>query len=62
VRVVLAIAGSMTFEGEVIGWVATHHRHHAIVITPSSSRRGAGRNGAPVDSERRLLCSEQCIL
>jgi stearoyl-CoA desaturase (delta-9 desaturase) len=32
--VVLAIAGSMTFEGEVIGWVATHHRHHAIVITP----------------------------
>src|SRR5690349_20050931 len=29
-RVVLAIAGSMSFEGEVIGWVAIHRRHHAF--------------------------------
>ncbi len=29
-RVVLAVAGSMAFEGPVIGWVADHRRHHAF--------------------------------
>lgn len=29
VRVVLAIAGSMSVQGSVISWVATHRRHHA---------------------------------
>ena len=29
-RVALALAGSMSFEGEVIGWVAIHRRHHAV--------------------------------
>ncbi len=33
-RVVLAIAGSMSFEGEVIGWVAVHRRHHAFTDRP----------------------------
>src|SRR5512140_1780275 len=33
-RVVLAIAGSMSFEGEVIGWVAIHRRHHAFADKP----------------------------
>jgi stearoyl-CoA desaturase (Delta-9 desaturase) len=33
-RVVLAIAGSMSFEGEVIGWVAIHRRHHAFADRP----------------------------
>jgi stearoyl-CoA desaturase (delta-9 desaturase) len=33
-RVVLAIAGSMSFEGEVIGWVAIHRRHHAFTDRP----------------------------
>ena len=33
-RVALAIAGSMSFEGEVIGWVATHRRHHAFTDRP----------------------------
>jgi stearoyl-CoA desaturase (Delta-9 desaturase) len=33
-RVVLAIAGSMSFEGDVIGWVATHRRHHAFAGRP----------------------------
>jgi stearoyl-CoA desaturase (Delta-9 desaturase) len=33
-RVVLAIAGSMAFEGEVVGWVATHRRHHAFTDRP----------------------------
>jgi stearoyl-CoA desaturase (Delta-9 desaturase) len=33
-RVALAVAGSMSFEGEVIGWVATHRRHHALADRP----------------------------
>ncbi len=33
-RVVLAIAGSMSFEGDVIGWVAIHRRHHAFTDMP----------------------------
>jgi stearoyl-CoA desaturase (Delta-9 desaturase) len=29
VKVALALAGSLAFEGAVIGWVANHRRHHA---------------------------------
>lgn len=31
---VLAVAGSMAFEGAVIDWVATHRRHHAFTDRP----------------------------
>ncbi len=34
VRVVLAVAGSMAIEMGVIGWVATHRRHHAYSDKP----------------------------
>jgi hypothetical protein len=33
-RAALAIAGSMSFQGEVIGWVAIHRRHHAFTDQP----------------------------
>jgi stearoyl-CoA desaturase (delta-9 desaturase) len=33
-RIALAVAGSMSFEGEVIGWVAIHRRHHAFTDRP----------------------------
>jgi stearoyl-CoA desaturase (delta-9 desaturase) len=33
-RVVLAIAGSMSFQGGVTNWVATHRRHHAFTDRP----------------------------
>jgi stearoyl-CoA desaturase (delta-9 desaturase) len=33
-RVALAIAGSMSFEGDVTGWVAIHRRHHAFTDRP----------------------------
>jgi hypothetical protein len=33
-RVALAIAESMGFQGEVIGWVAIHRRHHAFTDRP----------------------------
>ncbi len=33
-RTALAIVGSMSFEGDVISWVATHRRHHAFTDRP----------------------------
>src|SRR6202044_2845198 len=33
-RVALALPGSMSFEGPVIGWVAIHRRHHAFTDRP----------------------------
>jgi stearoyl-CoA desaturase (delta-9 desaturase) len=33
-RTVLAVIGSMSFEGSVIAWVATHRRHHAFTDQP----------------------------
>jgi stearoyl-CoA desaturase (Delta-9 desaturase) len=33
-RTALAIAGSMSFQGDVIGWVAIHRRHHAFTDQP----------------------------
>jgi len=33
-RITLAIAGSMSFQGQVTGWVATHRRHHAFTDQP----------------------------
>jgi hypothetical protein len=35
VRIALAVAGSMSFQGDVIGWVATHRRRHP----PDGARR-----------------------
>jgi stearoyl-CoA desaturase (delta-9 desaturase) len=33
-KVALAIAGSMSFQGSLIGWVATHRRHHMFSDQP----------------------------
>lgn len=48
-RVVLAIAGSMSFQGDVVGWVATHRRHHAFADRPgdphSPYRHGSSLGG-----------------
>ncbi|SED98151.1 stearoyl-CoA desaturase (delta-9 desaturase) [Streptomyces sp. 2231.1] len=33
-RTALAVAGSMSFQGDVIGWVAIHRRHHAFTDRP----------------------------
>ena len=48
-RVALAVAGSMSFQGDVIGWVATHRRHHAFPDRPgdphSPYRYGTGPAG-----------------
>jgi stearoyl-CoA desaturase (Delta-9 desaturase) len=48
-RVALAVAGSLSFQGEVNGWVAVHRRHHAFTDRPgdphSPYRYGAGPAG-----------------
>ncbi|MFI9559205.1 acyl-CoA desaturase [Nonomuraea endophytica] len=48
-RVVLAVAGSMGFQGNVIDWVAVHRRHHAFTDQPgdphSPYRYGTGLRG-----------------
>jgi stearoyl-CoA desaturase (Delta-9 desaturase) len=48
-RVALAVAGSMSFQGDVNGWVATHRRHHAFTDRPgdphSPYRYGTGPAG-----------------
>jgi stearoyl-CoA desaturase (delta-9 desaturase) len=33
-RVALAVAGSMSFQGNVVDWVAVHRRHHAFTDRP----------------------------
>ncbi|MEU7888011.1 acyl-CoA desaturase [Microbispora bryophytorum] len=33
-RIALAVAGSMSFQGNVIDWVAVHRRHHAFTDRP----------------------------
>lgn len=48
-RVALAVAGSMSFQGDVLGWVAVHRRHHAFTDRPgdphSPYRFGTGPAG-----------------
>ncbi|MGW0809064.1 acyl-CoA desaturase [Nonomuraea sp. NPDC002799] len=48
-RIVLAVAGSMGFQGNVIDWVAVHRRHHAFTDRPgdphSPYRYGTGLRG-----------------
>jgi stearoyl-CoA desaturase (Delta-9 desaturase) len=45
-KITLAVAGSLAFEGPVIGWVADHRRHHAFADRPgdphSPHEHGAG--------------------
>jgi len=33
-RIALAVAGSMSFQGDIITWVATHRQHHAFTDRP----------------------------
>jgi stearoyl-CoA desaturase (delta-9 desaturase) len=48
-KITLAVAGSMSFQGNVIEWVAIHRRHHAFTDRPgdphSPYRYGTGLTG-----------------
>jgi stearoyl-CoA desaturase (Delta-9 desaturase) len=53
-RVALAVAGSMSFQGDVIGWVATHRRHHAFTDRPGDPH-SPYRYGTSVTGQLRGL-------
>jgi len=53
-RITLAILGSMSFEGDVIGWVAIHRRHHAFTDRPGDPH-SPYRYGTSVGGQLRGL-------
>src|SRR6185437_8154661 len=53
-RVALAIAGSMSFEGDVITWTATHRRHHAFTDRPGDPHSPYRFGTGPVGQLRGL--------
>ena len=53
-RIALAVAGSMSFEGDVIGWVAIHRRHHAFTDRPGDPH-SPYRYGTSVAAQLRGL-------
>jgi len=53
-RIGLAVAGSMSFEGDVIGWVATHRRHHAFTDRPGDPHSPYRYGTSPVAQLRGL--------
>lgn len=54
-RSALAVAGSMAFEGDVIGWVATHRRHHAFTDRPGDPHSPYRYGTGPVGQLRGLM-------
>jgi stearoyl-CoA desaturase (Delta-9 desaturase) len=46
VKITLAIAGSMAFEGGLIGWVDNHRRHHAFSDRPGDPHSPVNSKGA----------------
>jgi stearoyl-CoA desaturase (Delta-9 desaturase) len=54
-RVALAIAGSMSFQGDVIRWTATHRRHHAFTDRPGDPHSPYRYGTGPVGQLRGLV-------
>jgi stearoyl-CoA desaturase (Delta-9 desaturase) len=54
-RVVLAVAGSLSFQGEVNGWVAVHRRHHAFTDRPGDPHSPYRYGTGPAGQVRGLL-------
>ena len=54
-RVALAVAGSMSFQGDVIGWVSTHRRHHAFTDRPGDPHSPYRYGTGPAGQLRGLL-------
>ena len=53
-KIVLAVAGSLAFEGPVIGWVADHRRHHAFADRTGDPHTPHGHGSGPVARARGL--------
>jgi stearoyl-CoA desaturase (delta-9 desaturase) len=54
-RVTLAAAGAMAFEGDPIGWVAGHRRHHAFTDRPGDPHSPYRFGTGPIAQIRGLL-------
>jgi len=54
-RVTLAAAGAMAFEGDPIGWVAGHRRHHAFTDRPGDPHSPYRFGIGPIAQIRGLL-------
>jgi stearoyl-CoA desaturase (Delta-9 desaturase) len=54
-RAALAIAGSMSFQGDVTGWVAVHRRHHAFSDRPGDPHSPYRYGTGPVGQLRGVL-------
>ncbi|MEY9933075.1 hypothetical protein ABH926_007728 [Catenulispora sp. GP43] len=54
-RAGLAVAGSMSFQGSVISWVATHRRHHAFTDRPGDPHSPYRYGTGPVGQLRGLV-------
>jgi stearoyl-CoA desaturase (Delta-9 desaturase) len=54
-KVGLALLGSMSFQGSVIGWVADHRRHHRYADRPGDPHSPVFRGGKRLSQWRGLL-------
>jgi stearoyl-CoA desaturase (Delta-9 desaturase) len=51
-KIVLAVLGSMSFQGSLIGWVADHRRHHRYTDRPGDPHSPVSRDGKPISGWR----------
>jgi stearoyl-CoA desaturase (Delta-9 desaturase) len=54
-RAALAVAGSLSFQGDVIGWVAVHRRHHAFSDRPGDPHSPYRYGTGPVGQLRGVM-------
>jgi stearoyl-CoA desaturase (Delta-9 desaturase) len=54
-KIVLAVLGSMSFQGSIIGWVADHRRHHRYTDRPGDPHSPISRDNTPIAGWRGFV-------
>jgi stearoyl-CoA desaturase (delta-9 desaturase) len=54
-KIVLAVLGSMSFQGSLIGWVADHRRHHRYADRPGDPHSPVSFDNAPIAGWRGFV-------
>jgi stearoyl-CoA desaturase (delta-9 desaturase) len=54
-KIVLAVLGSMSFQGSIIGWVADHRRHHRYADRPGDPHSPVVKADEPLSGWRGML-------
>ena len=54
-KIVLAVLGSMSFQGSLIGWVADHRRHHRYTDRPGDPHSPVTRDNTPIAGWRGFV-------